>query len=152
MCSAGVIGLDVALLLAERGYGSHITVVAEHLPGDTSINYTSPWYVRRHLRFISRELTHRDRAGANFSAISGSDANALRWDRLGYGYMMKLAEEHGVEACVSKTPSFEYWDEMPARTKIDSMAGYLTDVSENINISPMRSNRKLTSSLVQNPS
>jgi glycine/D-amino acid oxidase-like deaminating enzyme len=43
--SAGVIGLDVALLLAERGYGSHITVVAEHLPGDTSINYTSPWYV-----------------------------------------------------------------------------------------------------------
>jgi hypothetical protein len=45
MCSAGVIGLDVALLLAERGYGSHITVVAEHLPGDTSINYTSPWYV-----------------------------------------------------------------------------------------------------------
>lgn len=45
ICSAGVIGLDVALLLAERGYGSHITVVAEHLPGDTSINYTSPWYV-----------------------------------------------------------------------------------------------------------
>jgi hypothetical protein len=41
--SAGVIGLDVALLLAERGYGSQITVVAEHLPGDTSINYTSPW-------------------------------------------------------------------------------------------------------------
>jgi glycine/D-amino acid oxidase-like deaminating enzyme len=42
---AGVVGLDVALLLAERGYGSHITVIAEHLPGDTSINYTSPWYI-----------------------------------------------------------------------------------------------------------
>lgn len=41
--SAGVIGLDVALLLAERGYGSHITIVAQHLPGDTSIDYTSPW-------------------------------------------------------------------------------------------------------------
>ncbi|EAT83813.1 hypothetical protein HBI56_062570 [Parastagonospora nodorum] len=106
---AGVIGLDVALLLAERGYGSHITVVAEHLPGDTSINYTSPW------------------AGANFSAISGGDANALRWDKLGYGHMMKLAEEHGVEACISKTPSFEYWDEMPARAKIESMAEYLKD-------------------------
>ncbi|KAF1849644.1 FAD dependent oxidoreductase [Cucurbitaria berberidis CBS 394.84] len=106
---AGVIGLDVALLLAERGYGSHITVIAEHLPGDTSINYTSPW------------------AGANFSAISGNDANALRWDKLGYGHMMKLAEEHGVEACISKTPSFEYWDEMPSRTKIDSMSEYLKD-------------------------
>jgi D-amino-acid oxidase len=69
------------------------------------------------------------RAGANFSAISGGDANALRWDKLGYGHMMKLAEEHGIEACISKTPSFEYWDEMPSRTKIDSMAEYLKDVS-----------------------
>jgi D-amino-acid oxidase len=43
--SAGVIGLDVALLLAERGYGSQLTILAEHMPGDTSINYTSPWYV-----------------------------------------------------------------------------------------------------------
>jgi hypothetical protein len=43
--------------------------------------------------------------------------------------MMKLAEEHGIEACISKTPSFEYWDEMPSRTKIDSMAEYLKDVS-----------------------
>jgi tetrahydromethanopterin S-methyltransferase subunit B len=43
--------------------------------------------------------------------------------------MMKLAEEYGIEACISKTPSREYWDEMPSRTKIDSMAGYLKDVS-----------------------
>ncbi|PVI05977.1 nucleotide-binding domain-containing protein [Periconia macrospinosa] len=106
---AGVIGLDTALLLAERGHGSHITVVAEHLPGDTSINYTSPW------------------AGANFSAISGGDTNALRWDKLGYESMMKLAEERGVEACIAKTQSLEYWDKMPPRTKIDSMAGYLRD-------------------------
>ncbi|KAL5428493.1 hypothetical protein PMIN05_011029 [Paraphaeosphaeria minitans] len=106
---AGVIGLDVALLLAEQGYGPSITVIAEHLPGDTSINYTSPW------------------AGANFSAISGGDANALRWDKYGYQHMMKLAEEHGTEACISKTPSFEYWDELPSKTKIESMSGYLED-------------------------
>ncbi|KAF2441398.1 FAD dependent oxidoreductase [Karstenula rhodostoma CBS 690.94] len=106
---AGVIGLDVALLLAEQGYGPCITVVAEHLPGDTSINYTSPW------------------AGANFSAISGGDANALRWDKYGYEHMLKLAEEHGTEACISKTPSFEYWDELPSPTKIESMAEYLKD-------------------------
>jgi hypothetical protein len=74
-------------------------------------------------------LTGDDRAGANFSAISGDDANALRWDKLGYSQMMKLAEEHGVEAYIAKTPSFEYWDEMPSRNKIDSMAEYLRDVS-----------------------
>jgi D-amino-acid oxidase len=43
--------------------------------------------------------------------------------------MMKLAEEHGVEACISKTPSYEYWDDMPSTTKIESMAEYLKDVS-----------------------
>jgi hypothetical protein len=43
--------------------------------------------------------------------------------------MMKLAEERGVEAYIAKTPSFEYWDEMPSRAKIDSMAEYLRDVS-----------------------
>jgi hypothetical protein len=42
---AGVIGLNVALVLAEKGYGRYTTIIAEHLPGDTSINYTSPWSV-----------------------------------------------------------------------------------------------------------
>jgi hypothetical protein len=42
---AGVMGLDVALILVENGYGHRTTVVAQHLPGDTSIDYTSPWYV-----------------------------------------------------------------------------------------------------------
>lgn len=41
---AGIIGLDVALVLAKRGLGRCITIVAEHLPGDTSPSYTSPWY------------------------------------------------------------------------------------------------------------
>jgi len=41
--SAGIIGLNVALILSEKGYGQSITVVAEHFPGDTSVNYTSPW-------------------------------------------------------------------------------------------------------------
>lgn len=42
--SAGIIGLDVALVLCKRGLGQYITIVAEHLPGDTSPSYTSPWY------------------------------------------------------------------------------------------------------------
>lgn len=41
--SAGIIGLNVALVLAEKGHGRSITVIAEYLPGDTSMTYTSPW-------------------------------------------------------------------------------------------------------------
>ena len=38
---AGVTGLTSALFLAEAGY--EVTVVAAHVPGDSSIEYTSPW-------------------------------------------------------------------------------------------------------------
>ncbi|RMZ73599.1 D-amino-acid oxidase [Pyrenophora seminiperda CCB06] len=107
---AGVIGLDVALILAEKGYGRHTTIIAQHLPGDTSIKYTSPW------------------AGANFSAISGSDKNALIWDKAGYKRLMKLAATDGAAAAIRKTKSFEYWDEKPAAEKLDSLADYLEDV------------------------
>ncbi|KAL0938618.1 d-amino acid oxidase, partial [Colletotrichum truncatum] len=107
--SAGIIGLDVALVLAEQGYGKLITVVAEHLPGDTSITYTSPW------------------AGCNFSAISGSDANALKWDRLGYSHLCRLASEVGPESFVQRTPSIEMWDEVVPHDKIRFMAEYLED-------------------------
>ncbi|KAL5361179.1 hypothetical protein BJX96DRAFT_185172 [Aspergillus floccosus] len=106
---AGIIGLNVALVLAEKGHGRSITVIAEHLPGDTSVTYTSPW------------------AGCNFSALSGSDANALRWDALGYAHLMKLADHHGQEAFVQRTPSTEYWDDHIPHEKIRTMEGYLED-------------------------
>ncbi|KAJ0421684.1 hypothetical protein BJY00DRAFT_311986 [Aspergillus carlsbadensis] len=106
---AGIVGLNTALVLAERGFGKSITVVAEYLPGDTSATYTSPW------------------AGCNFSAISGTDANALRWDRLGYAHLAKLASMSGGEAFVKRTPSIEYWDEVVPRDKIEFMSGYLED-------------------------
>ncbi|KAJ5506420.1 D-amino-acid oxidase [Penicillium expansum] len=109
---AGIIGLNVALVLAEQGYASQTTIIAEHLPGDTSINYTSPW------------------AGANFSALSASDKNALRWDQLGYKHLLKLAAQDGMKAFVRETPSTEYWDEMPSRTKLNSMASYLKDEAD----------------------
>jgi glycine/D-amino acid oxidase-like deaminating enzyme len=38
---AGVIGLTNAVYLAEAGYV--VTVIAAHVPGDESIEYTSPW-------------------------------------------------------------------------------------------------------------
>lgn len=108
---AGIIGLDVALVLAEQGYGSQTTVIAQHLPGDTSTEYTSPW------------------AGANFSGLSGSDENALVWDNTGYKRLLDLARTHGIDAAVKRTRSYEYWDEEPAKEKIESMARYLEDVS-----------------------
>ncbi|KFZ06075.1 hypothetical protein V501_07737 [Pseudogymnoascus sp. VKM F-4519 (FW-2642)] len=106
---AGIVGLNVALVLAERGYGQSITVIAEHHPGDTSMTYTSPW------------------AGCNFSAISGSDANALKWDRLGYSHLTKLASERPDETFVHRTPSTELWDENVPHDKIKAMSEYLED-------------------------
>ena len=71
----------------------------------------------------------------------------MRWDRFGYQHMMKLAEEHGSEACISKTPSFEYWDEMPSKTKIDSMSEYLEDVSTSISWPRQRFGRAIAKSI-----
>ncbi|KAH6892606.1 hypothetical protein B0T10DRAFT_401942 [Thelonectria olida] len=106
---AGIVGLDVALVLAEKGYGQSITVIAEHLPGDTALNYTSPW------------------AGCNFSAISGTDANALRWDKLGYAHLCKLESTNGRAAYVRRTQSIELWDCNVPHDKIKAMSDYLED-------------------------
>jgi hypothetical protein len=69
------------------------------------------------------------RAGANFSGISGGDANALRWDRAGYTLMVEMIDKQMTEAkYLAKTDSTEYWDEMPQPDKIQSMTEYLRDV------------------------
>lgn len=69
------------------------------------------------------------RAGCNYSAISGNDENALRWDRLGYAHLAKLASEQSDEAFIKRTPSIEFWDENVPRDKIKTMSEYLEDVS-----------------------
>ncbi|KAI1364782.1 nucleotide-binding domain-containing protein [Xylaria arbuscula] len=114
---AGIIGLDVALVLSERGFGRNITVVAQYLPGDTAPEYTSPWQVN----------SGPQRAGCNFSAISGTDPNALKWDRAGYMYLGKLAAQSPDQAYVLRTPSIEYWDEDIPHDKIQTMSEYLED-------------------------
>ncbi|KAL4784882.1 FAD dependent oxidoreductase [Aspergillus varians] len=108
---AGIIGLNVALELSKRGYGRYVTVIAKDLPGDSAVDYTSPW------------------AGANFSGISGNDPNALRWDKAGYQALMELVDQGSDEAkYISKTESIEYWDAQPANEKIQSVTEYLRDV------------------------
>lgn len=75
-------------------------------------------------------LNRESRAGANFSAISGSDPNALRWDKHGYSTMMKLIETNADEALyLSKSRSTEYFDDIPSMEKVDSMKEFLQDVS-----------------------
>ncbi|CAK7209049.1 D-aspartate oxidase [Sporothrix bragantina] len=108
---AGIIGLDVALVLARKGLGPLITVVAEYLPGDTAPDYTSPW------------------AGCNYSSISGSDANALRWDRLGYRHLLQLATQCSAESYVARTSSTEIWDDVVPNDKIKIMSEYLENFS-----------------------
>lgn len=68
------------------------------------------------------------RAGCNFSALSASDAKALRWDRLGYAHLKKLANERPAESFLSHTPSTEMWDNVVPYDKIKDMSEYLEDV------------------------
>lgn len=42
-----MIGLQTAITLLEAG--AAVTIVAKHVPGDKSIDYTSPWYVEKPL-------------------------------------------------------------------------------------------------------
>lgn len=79
------------------------------------------------------------RAGCNFSAISGTDANALRWDRLGYEHLRNLASEIPEQTYVQRTPSIEYWDENVPRHKIQTMSEYLEDVRRPIPSPPSQS-------------
>lgn len=69
------------------------------------------------------------RAGCNFSAISGTDVNALRWDRLGYAQLTQLQATDGKKAFINRTSSTEYWDEDVPSDKIKAMSEYLEDVS-----------------------
>lgn len=98
-------------MLARKGLGHLVTIVAQHLPGDTAPDYTSPW------------------AGCNYSSISGSDANALRWDRLGYRHLLQLATHNSAESFVARTPSTEIWDDVVPQDKIKIMSEYLENVS-----------------------
>ncbi|KAI9726610.1 MAG: hypothetical protein M1828_000977 [Chrysothrix sp. TS-e1954] len=71
---AGVIGLQCALTLRQRGYDVH--VVAKHLPGDVSIEYTSPW------------------AGAHWRPHGlGHDVQQCRWDMESYRDWINIVAE-----------------------------------------------------------
>lgn len=71
---AGVIGLTTALTLKKENKDFAITVIASHLPGDISINYTSPF------------------AGANWQSFAGDDVEVQKIDEIGYHEFRRLAD------------------------------------------------------------
>ncbi|KAK6458762.1 D-aspartate oxidase [Scheffersomyces xylosifermentans] len=108
---SGIIGLYTTFNLLERGVSAKdITIVAEYLPGDESINYTSPY------------------AGGNFSCITDDDPKTLQYDKHTYTNLAKLQTELGGPSCgLDRYVSTEYWDTRPSNEKIESLASYLQE-------------------------
>ncbi|GAB7352873.1 hypothetical protein MBLNU459_g3470t1 [Dothideomycetes sp. NU459] len=74
---AGVVGLSTALELHARHPTAAITIVAKFLPGDRSIEYTSPW------------------AGANWLSVATDSGRQEGWDRETYVRFGELARGGG---------------------------------------------------------
>lgn len=114
--SSGIIGLYTAYILCKQAKGPHITIVAEFLPGDQSINYTSPW------------------AGANFSCISGDSPQAIEFDRLSFGRLEQFRREVGDRAGIKRLLTTEYFEHPLAASKLESLKSYIPDVSATLKI------------------
>ncbi|USP79165.1 D-amino-acid oxidase [Curvularia clavata] len=78
---AGVIGLTSALVLAHSYPSAKITVVAKHLPGDRSIEYTSPW------------------AGANWSSMANDNGLLEKYDEITFRRFGELIDGKSVFGC-----------------------------------------------------
>ncbi|EMC98904.1 hypothetical protein BAUCODRAFT_31180 [Baudoinia panamericana UAMH 10762] len=93
---AGVTGLTSAMLLAEAGY--EVTIIAAHVPGDSSIEYTSPW------------------AGAHWRTHASSEEPMLcDWDIQTYEYWSALLDTENKDLQLHRSgikmyESYDYWD------------------------------------------
>ncbi|ODV74309.1 FAD-dependent oxidoreductase [Cyberlindnera jadinii NRRL Y-1542] len=108
---AGIIGLYTTWSLIDCGVAPEkITVIAQFLPGDESINYTSPY------------------AGGNFSCITSDDDDTLLFDKLTYMNLGRLQRALGGSKCgLENRPSAEFWEAYPVDKKIASYRSYLKD-------------------------
>lgn len=109
---SGIVGLYTTYCLINEAQvqPSKITVIAKHMPGDQSIDYTSPW------------------AGGNFSCISPNDKDTLAYDKYTYQHLPDIQAKLGGPTCgLDMKPSTEYWDTYPGDEKIDSLKAYLKD-------------------------
>ena len=82
-----------AVFLAEAGY--EVTVIAAHVPGDQSIEYTSPWYDR-----VSDAIDQDNvanvcirRAGAHWrTSATPAEPMVCDWDIQTYEYWLDVLE------------------------------------------------------------
>ncbi|CAO3661309.1 unnamed protein product [Umbelopsis vinacea] len=89
---AGVQGLTVALILQKQGYD--VSIIAKHLPGDLSIDYTSPW------------------AGADWQAMSSNtDTRLQKFEGDTFKVLWKLSYLRPNETGIIRVPSIMYFDE-----------------------------------------
>ncbi|KAI5956457.1 IFG3 [Candida jiufengensis] len=110
---SGIIGLYTAFTLLEHGESpKEISVIAEYLPGDESIKYTSPY------------------AGGNFSCITGDDEATLEFDKYTYLNLGKIQKAVGKINGLDRYKSTEFWDERPSVAKINSLKSYLQNFEE----------------------
>ncbi|VEU24225.1 DEKNAAC105379 [Brettanomyces naardenensis] len=110
---AGITGLYTAYCLLNDAKISptKVTVIAQYLPGDQSIHYTSPW------------------AGGNFSCITPNDPDTLEFDKYTYTHLHELqAKIGGPEKGIDHNPTTEYWDVYPGDVKVNSLKTYLKDL------------------------
>jgi D-amino-acid oxidase len=85
-----VIGLQSALSLLEAGF--KITMIAKHLPGDKSLEYTSPWYCNPIKSAVS--IITIDRAGAQWRPHGGPDnQEMMEWDIQSLKYWTSLVDK-----------------------------------------------------------
>lgn len=97
--------------MVQQGRGQDLIYVAEYLPGDQSIYYTSPW------------------AGGNFSCISADDEKALRHDKLSFIHLDKIQKQYGTEAGLDRLKAREFWGEtLPSDAKVSSLQSYIPDL------------------------
>lgn len=89
---AGVLGLTTALELSTRHPNAHIKILANHVPGDKSIAYCSPW------------------AGANW--LSGATDGGIQesWDRVTYLKFGELADGNGTETGIKRMQIRAWFD------------------------------------------
>ncbi|KAF3384857.1 D-amino-acid oxidase [Penicillium rolfsii] len=104
---AGVLGLSCAVQLSRSGHS--VTVIARDLPGDSHIDYASPW------------------AGAHFRpspAKTAAEQLEQRLMRDTYSELEILAKEHP-ESGVKIVPAIEYFDSADAESFLAKENGYI---------------------------
>jgi hypothetical protein len=89
---AGVIGLTTALELSSRYSASKITILAKHLPGDSSVEYCSPW------------------AGTNWLSVAMDGERQEGWDRVTYEKFGELADGKGNETGIKRLDIRAWFD------------------------------------------